>query len=166
MNVQDPFADGDPAFARRTSLTPNSNFQPGMGGPPDIMGRLGPGGPGPYEPNKDPFGGMRKGECYFWCYSLQLYSSGMLLDFASALHLAGEQFMNPGQGPSSGMSEQYNRGPPGPIGNVQLGHRQQYGPYGAGYERRYETLAVMQSNLVHGFLKSTKDQTVIVNIVS
>lgn len=64
MNVQDPFADGgDSNFARRSSLTPNSNFQPGMGGPPDIMGRL-----GQYEPNKDPFGGMRKGKnfgCYF-----------------------------------------------------------------------------------------------------
>ncbi|XP_060760958.1 AT-rich interactive domain-containing protein 1A isoform X2 [Neoarius graeffei] len=105
VNVQDPFADGgDPAFARRNSLTPNSSFQPGMGGP-DIMGRL-----GPYEPNKDPFGGMRK----------------------------GEQFMNPGQGPSSGMSEQYNRGPPGPISNMQLGHRQQYGPFGPGYDRRQE----------------------------
>lgn len=58
MNVQDPFADGgDPAFARRSSMTPNSGFQPGMGGPPDIMSRL-----GPYEPNKDPFSGMRKGE--------------------------------------------------------------------------------------------------------
>lgn len=58
MNVQDPFADsGDPAFARRNTQTPNSGFQPGMGGPPDIMSRL-----GPYEPNKDPFGGMRKGE--------------------------------------------------------------------------------------------------------
>lgn len=58
VNVQDPFADGgDPAFARRNSMTPNSNFQPGMGGPPDMMGRL-----GPYEPNKDPFSGMRKGE--------------------------------------------------------------------------------------------------------
>lgn len=57
MNVQDPFADGgDPSFARRNSLTPNSSFQPGMGGPPD-MSRL-----GPYEPNKDPFGGMRKGK--------------------------------------------------------------------------------------------------------
>ncbi|XP_034157369.2 AT-rich interactive domain-containing protein 1A [Pangasianodon hypophthalmus] len=107
VSVQDPFADGgEPAFARRSSLTPNSTFQPGMGGQPDIMGRL-----GPYEPNKDPFGGMRK---------------------------AGEQFMNPGQGPSSGMSEQYNRGPPGPIGNMQLGHRQQYGPYGPGYDRRQE----------------------------
>ncbi|XP_026096805.1 AT-rich interactive domain-containing protein 1A-like isoform X3 [Carassius auratus] len=103
VNLQDPFADGgDPAFSRRNSVTPNSGYQPGMGGP-DMMGRM-----GPYEPNKDPFGGMRK---------------------------AGEQFMSPGQGPNSGMGEQYNRGPPGPMGNIQMGPRQQY-PYGPGYERR------------------------------
>ncbi len=58
MNLQDPFADGgDPAFARRNSGTPNSGYQPGMCGP-DMIGRM-----GPYEPNKDPFGGMRKGDC-------------------------------------------------------------------------------------------------------
>lgn len=44
---------------------------------------------------------------------------------------AGEQFMQPG--PNSGMGEQYNRGPPGPLANMQMGQRQQY-PYG--YERR------------------------------
>lgn len=60
----------------------------------------------PYESNKDPFGGMRK---------------------------AGEQFMPPG--PNSGMGEQYNRGPPGPMANMQMGQRQQY-PYG--YDRRQE----------------------------
>lgn len=91
VNLQDPFADGgDPAFSRRNSVTPNSGYQPVMGGP-DVMGRL-----GPYEPNKDPFGGMRK---------------------------AGEQFMTPGQGPNSGMGEPYNRGPPGPM---QMGQRPQY----------------------------------------
>lgn len=38
-------------------MTPNSqSYQPGMGGP-EMMGRM-----GPYEANKDPFGGMRKGE--------------------------------------------------------------------------------------------------------
>lgn len=38
-------------------MTPNSQgYQPGMGGP-EMMGRM-----GPYESNKDPFGGMRKGE--------------------------------------------------------------------------------------------------------
>ncbi len=58
MNLQDPFADGgDPAFSRRNSVTPNSGYQPGMGGT-DMMGRM-----GPYEPTKDPFGGMRKGDC-------------------------------------------------------------------------------------------------------
>uniref|UniRef100_A0A7N8WQU0 AT rich interactive domain 1Ab (SWI-like) n=1 Tax=Mastacembelus armatus TaxID=205130 RepID=A0A7N8WQU0_9TELE len=44
-----------------------------------------------------------------------------------------EQFMPPG--PNSGMGEQYNRGPPGPMGNMQMGQRQQY-PYG--YDRRQE----------------------------
>ncbi|XP_071393571.1 AT-rich interactive domain-containing protein 1A-like [Centroberyx affinis] len=104
VNLQDPFADsGDPAFARRNAMTPNSQgYQPGMGGP-EMMARM-----GPYEPNKDPFGGMRK---------------------------AGEQFMTPG--PNSGMGEQYNRGPPGPMGNMQMGQRQQY-PYGPGYDRRQE----------------------------
>lgn len=58
VNLQDPFADGgDPAFSRRNAMTPNSQgYQPGMGGP-EMMGRM-----GPYESNKDPFGGMRKGE--------------------------------------------------------------------------------------------------------
>lgn len=38
-------------------MTPNSQgYQPSMGGP-EMMGRM-----GPYESNKDPFGGMRKGE--------------------------------------------------------------------------------------------------------
>uniref|UniRef100_A0A8C4GYZ7 AT rich interactive domain 1Ab (SWI-like) n=1 Tax=Dicentrarchus labrax TaxID=13489 RepID=A0A8C4GYZ7_DICLA len=102
VNLQDPFADGgDPAFSRRNAMTPNSQgYQPGMGGP-EMMGRM-----GPYESNKDPFGGMRK---------------------------AGEQFMQPG--PNSGMGEQYNRGPPGPMGNMQMGQRQQF-PYG--YDRRQE----------------------------
>ncbi|CDQ76587.1 unnamed protein product [Oncorhynchus mykiss] len=100
--LQDPFADGgDPAFARRNSMTPNS-YQPGMGGP-EMMGHM-----GPYESNKDPFGGMRK---------------------------AGEQFMTPGPGSNSGMEGQFNRGPPGP--NMQMGPRQQY-PYGPGYDRRQE----------------------------
>lgn len=38
-------------------MTPNSQgYQPGIG-TPEMMGRM-----GPYESNKDPFGGMRKGE--------------------------------------------------------------------------------------------------------
>uniref|UniRef100_A0A3Q4I1S4 AT-rich interactive domain 1Ab n=1 Tax=Neolamprologus brichardi TaxID=32507 RepID=A0A3Q4I1S4_NEOBR len=102
VNLQDPFADGgDPAFPRRNAMTPNSQgYQPGIG-TPEMMGRM-----GPYESNKDPFGGMRK---------------------------AGEQFMPPG--PNSGMGEQYNRGPPGPMANMPMSQRQQY-PYG--YERRQE----------------------------
>lgn len=48
---------------------------------------------------------------------------------------AGEQFMSPSQGPNSGMGEQYNRGAPGPMGNMPMGQRQQY-PYGPGYDRR------------------------------
>ncbi|XP_077446743.1 AT-rich interactive domain-containing protein 1A isoform X1 [Stigmatopora argus] len=61
---------------------------------------------GPYESAKDPFGGMRK---------------------------AGEQFMSPS--PNSAMAEQYNRGPPGPMGPLPMGQRQQY-PYG--YDRRQD----------------------------
>uniref|UniRef100_A0AAQ5X133 ARID domain-containing protein n=1 Tax=Amphiprion ocellaris TaxID=80972 RepID=A0AAQ5X133_AMPOC len=114
VNLQDPFADGgDPAFSRRNAMTPNSQgYQPGMGGP-EMMGRM-----GPYESNKDPFGGMRK---------------------------AGEQFMPPG--PNSGMGEQYNRGPPGPMGNMQMGQRQQY-PYG--YDRRQEPGMGPDSNMGPG----------------
>uniref|UniRef100_A0A8C2XCA9 AT-rich interaction domain 1A n=1 Tax=Cyclopterus lumpus TaxID=8103 RepID=A0A8C2XCA9_CYCLU len=105
VNLQDPFADGgDPAFSRRNAMTPNSQgYQPGMGGP-EMIARM-----GPYESNKDPFGGMRKGE--------------------SARSKTNNR-------PNSGMAEQYNRGPPGPMGsNMQMGQRQQY-PYG--YDRRPE----------------------------
>lgn len=57
MNLQDPFADGsDPAFSRRNTMTPNSGYQSGMS-TPEMPGRM-----GPYEPNKDPFSGMRKGK--------------------------------------------------------------------------------------------------------
>jgi len=55
VSLQDPFAEGnDPAFPRR-NLTPNSGYQSGMS-TPEMQGRM-----GPYEPNKDPFGAMRKG---------------------------------------------------------------------------------------------------------
>uniref|UniRef100_A0A3B3QA81 AT-rich interaction domain 1A n=1 Tax=Paramormyrops kingsleyae TaxID=1676925 RepID=A0A3B3QA81_9TELE len=106
VSLQDPFADGnDPAFPRRAPMTPNPGYQPGMN-TSDMMGRM-----GPYEPNKDPFGAMRK---------------------------VGEQFMPPGQGPTGGMGEQYSRGPPpGSMGNMPMGQRQQY-PYGPGYDRRQE----------------------------
>uniref|UniRef100_A0A672QV03 AT-rich interaction domain 1A n=1 Tax=Sinocyclocheilus grahami TaxID=75366 RepID=A0A672QV03_SINGR len=70
-----------------------------------------PGRMGPYEPNKDHFSGMRK---------------------------AGEQFMPGGQGPNSSLGDQYNRGPPGPMGNMTMGQRHQY-PYGPGCDRRPES---------------------------
>nr|KAF6461403.1 AT-rich interaction domain 1B [Molossus molossus] len=57
VSVHDPFSDaGDSSFPKRNSMTPSAPYQQGMG-MPDVMGRV------PYEPNKDPFGGMRKGEC-------------------------------------------------------------------------------------------------------
>lgn len=37
-------------------MTPSAPYQQGLS-MPDVMGRV------PYEPNKDPFGGMRKGKC-------------------------------------------------------------------------------------------------------
>lgn len=55
VSVHDPFSDvSDSAFPKRNSMTPNAPYQQGMN-MPDMMGRM------PYEPNKDPFGGMRKG---------------------------------------------------------------------------------------------------------
>nr|KAF6461405.1 AT-rich interaction domain 1B [Molossus molossus] len=54
VSVHDPFSDaGDSSFPKRNSMTPSAPYQQGMG-MPDVMGRV------PYEPNKDPFGGMRK----------------------------------------------------------------------------------------------------------
>ncbi|XP_055066514.2 AT-rich interactive domain-containing protein 1A isoform X1 [Misgurnus anguillicaudatus] len=70
-----------------------------------------PGRMGPYEPSKDHFSGMRK---------------------------VGEQFIPGGQGPNSGLGDQFNRGPPGPMGNMPMGQRHQY-PYGPGYDRRPES---------------------------
>lgn len=55
VNLQDPFADNDPAFSRRNTMTPNSGYQSGMS-TPEMPGRM-----GPYEPTKDHFSGMRKG---------------------------------------------------------------------------------------------------------
>lgn len=60
--MHDPFSDvSDSAFPKRNSMTPNAPYQQGIN-MPDMMGRM------PYEPNKDPFGGMRKG--IFLCGSL------------------------------------------------------------------------------------------------
>ncbi|KAM9724437.1 AT-rich interactive domain-containing protein 1A isoform 2-T2 [Menidia menidia] len=114
VNLQDPFSDGsDPTFPRK-NMTPNSTYQPGMN-TQDMQGRM-----GPYEPNKDPFGNMRK---------------------------VGEQFLPANQGPNSVVGDQqqqqppqqppFNRGPPGAMGTMPMGPRQQY-PYGPGYDRRSE----------------------------
>ncbi|KAF7254433.1 AT-rich interactive domain-containing protein 1B, partial [Varanus komodoensis] len=54
VSVHDPFSDvSDSAFPKRNSMTPNAPYQQTMN-MPDMMGRMS------YEPNKDPFGGMRK----------------------------------------------------------------------------------------------------------
>lgn len=44
--------------------------------------------------------------------------------------------MPSGQGQNSSLGDQYNRGQPGPMGNMPMGQRHQY-PYGTNYERRY-----------------------------
>ncbi|XP_056423051.1 AT-rich interactive domain-containing protein 1B isoform X11 [Hyla sarda] len=106
VSVQDPFSD-DSGFPKRNSLTPNTPYQQGMN-VPDMMGRM------PYEPNKDPFSGMRK-------------VSG-----------SSESFMPPGQMPNSGMPDIYNQTPSGVMSNIGMNQRQQF-PYGPGsYDRRSE----------------------------
>lgn len=56
MGLQDAFTDGsDPTFQKRNSMTPNPGYQPSMN-TSDMMGRMS------YEPNKDPYSSMRKGE--------------------------------------------------------------------------------------------------------
>ena len=56
VSVHDPFSDAsESSFPKRNSMTPSTPYQQGMS-MPDVMGRM------PYEPNKDPFGGMRKGK--------------------------------------------------------------------------------------------------------
>nr|XP_014343369.1 PREDICTED: AT-rich interactive domain-containing protein 1B isoform X4 [Latimeria chalumnae] len=105
INVQDPFCDAsDTTFQKRNSMTPNAPYQQGMN-MQDVMGRTS------YEPNKDPFGGMRK------------------------VPGSNEPFMSPGQLPNSGMQDMYNRVPSGAMSNMGMGQRQQY-PYGPGYDRR------------------------------
>lgn len=55
VGIQDAFPDGsDPTFQKRNSMTPNPGYQPSMN-TSDMMGRMS------YEPNKDPYGSMRKG---------------------------------------------------------------------------------------------------------
>ncbi|XP_039972989.1 AT-rich interactive domain-containing protein 1A isoform X1 [Xiphias gladius] len=132
VNLQDPFSEGnDPAFPRK-NMTPNSAYQSGMN-TPDMQGRM-----GTYEPNKDPFGNMRK---------------------------VGEQFLPANQGPNSGVGDQqqqqppqqqqqqqqppFNRGPPGAMGTMPMGPRQQY-PYGPGYDRRSEQGMGPEGNMGSG----------------
>ncbi|XP_060097228.1 AT-rich interactive domain-containing protein 1B isoform X5 [Heteronotia binoei] len=107
ISVHDPFSDvSDSAFPKRNSMTPNAPYQQAMN-MPEMMGRM------PYEPNKDPFGGMRK------------------------VPGNSEPFMTPGQMPNSGMQDMYNQTPSGAMSNMGIGQRQQF-PYGSGYDRRHE----------------------------
>ncbi|KAG9332257.1 hypothetical protein JZ751_015466 [Albula glossodonta] len=98
VNLQDPFSDGsDPAFPRRNSITPNSGYQPGMA-TPEMMSRM-----PPYEPNKDPFGAMRKGSMGNMAMSQrQQYPYGPGYD----------RRQEPGLGPEGGM------GPAAPQPNL------------------------------------------------
>uniref|UniRef100_A0A8B9GLY7 AT-rich interaction domain 1B n=1 Tax=Amazona collaria TaxID=241587 RepID=A0A8B9GLY7_9PSIT len=107
ISVHDPFSDvSDSAFPKRNSMTPNAPYQQGIN-MPDMMGRM------PYEPNKDPFGGMRK------------------------VPGSNEPFMTPGQMPNSGIQEMYNQSPSGAMSNMSMSQRQQFS-YGSGYDRRHE----------------------------
>lgn len=133
-------------------MTPNSAYQSGMN-TPDMQGRM-----GTYEPNKDPFGNMRKGghtgvilETKILQYPFRYICSKWALIFNA--FPVGEQFLPANQGPNSGVGDQqqqqpppqqqqqqqqqppFNRGPPGAMGTMPMGPRQQY-PYGPGYDRR------------------------------
>ncbi|XP_074846434.1 AT-rich interactive domain-containing protein 1B isoform X14 [Carettochelys insculpta] len=105
VSVHDPFSDiSDSAFPKRNSMTPNAPYQQGMN-MPDMMGRM------PYEPNKDPFGGIRK------------------------VPGSNEPFMAPGQMPNSGIQDIYNQTPSGAMSTMSMSQRQQFS-YGSGYDRR------------------------------
>uniref|UniRef100_A0A452J197 ARID domain-containing protein n=1 Tax=Gopherus agassizii TaxID=38772 RepID=A0A452J197_9SAUR len=105
VSVHDPFSDvSDSAFPKRNSMTPNAPYQQGMN-MPDMMGRM------PYEPNKDPFGGIRK------------------------VPGSSEPFMAPGQMPNSGIQDIYNQTPSGAMSTMSMSQRQQFS-YGGGYDRR------------------------------
>uniref|UniRef100_A0A8C6QNJ1 AT-rich interaction domain 1B n=1 Tax=Nannospalax galili TaxID=1026970 RepID=A0A8C6QNJ1_NANGA len=107
ISVHDPFSDvSDSSYPKRNSMTPNTPYQQGMS-MPDMMGRM------PYEPNKDPFGGMRK------------------------VPGSNEPFMTQGQMPNSSMQDMYSQSPSGAMSNLGMGQRQQF-PYGASYDRRHE----------------------------
>ncbi|XP_073441849.1 AT-rich interactive domain-containing protein 1B isoform X9 [Dendrobates tinctorius] len=106
VSVQEPFSD-DSGFPKCNSITPNTPYQQGMN-VPDMMGRM------PYEPNKDPFSGIRK------------------------VPGSNEPFMPPGQMPNSGMPDMYNQTPTGVMSNMGMNQRQQF-PYVPGsYDRRSE----------------------------
>ncbi|XP_058051244.1 AT-rich interactive domain-containing protein 1A isoform X2 [Ahaetulla prasina] len=95
VGLQDAFPDGsDPTFQKRNSMTPNPGYQPTMN-TSDMMSRMS------YEPNKDPYGSMRKGS---------------------------DPFMSSGQGPNSGMGDPYNRATGPGMSNMAMGPRQHY-PY-------------------------------------
>ncbi|XP_075780625.1 AT-rich interactive domain-containing protein 1B isoform X11 [Pelodiscus sinensis] len=105
VSVHDPFSDiSDSAFPKRNSMTPNAPYQQGMN-MSDMMGRM------PYEPNKDPFGGIRK------------------------VPGSSEPFMTPGQMPNSGIQDIYNQTPSGAMSTMSMSQRQQFS-YGSGYDRR------------------------------
>nr|XP_035956785.1 AT-rich interactive domain-containing protein 1B isoform X7 [Halichoerus grypus] len=107
VSVHDPFSDAsDSSFPKRNSMTPSAPYQQGMS-MPDVMGRM------PYEPNKDPFGGMRK------------------------VPGSSEPFMTQGQMPTSSMQDMYNQSPSAAMSSLGMGQRQQF-PYGASYDRRHE----------------------------
>ncbi|XP_061454042.1 AT-rich interactive domain-containing protein 1A isoform X2 [Rhineura floridana] len=116
VGLQDTFPDGsDPTFQKRNSMTPNPGYQPSMN-TSDMMGRMS------YEPNKDPYGSMRKGS---------------------------DPFMSSGQGPNSGMGDPYNRAAGPGMSNMAMGQRQHY-PYGP-YDRvRTETGMGPEANLGTG----------------
>lgn len=107
VSVHDPFSDAsDASFPKRNSMTPSAPYQQGIS-MPDVMGRM------PYEPNKDPFGGMRK------------------------VPGSSEPFMTQGQMAGSSMQDMYNQSSSGAMSSLGMGQRQQF-PYGTSYDRRHE----------------------------
>ncbi|KAF6112730.1 AT-rich interaction domain 1B [Phyllostomus discolor] len=107
VSVHDPFSDAsDSSFPKRNSMTPSAPYQQGLS-MPDVMGRV------PYEPNKDPFGGMRK------------------------VPGGSEPFMTQGPMPTSSMQDMYTQSPSGAMSGLGMGQRQQF-PYGTTYDRRHE----------------------------
>lgn len=155
VGLQDAFADGsDPTFQKRNSMTPNPGYQPSMN-TSDMMGRMS------YEPNKDPYSSMRKGEgssapgvlipvwlCAGTCCrtpparpsspehqkSFPKAELGVFIGSFSLPAPGSDPFMSSGQGPNSGMGDPYNRAAGPGMGNMAMGQRQHYS-YGAPYDR-------------------------------